>query len=348
MKYLSFFFFCFLILLFLAPMAAGEGLTAPAAPSAAQALMPEDSSDFGSGLMSMLQKALPDAFAQLRQALKTGLAVFSCVFLVSILLSVGCASRAAEIAGAACIAGLMLRDSRVLIGLAADTVIEISEYTKLFLPVLTAAASARGAVTSSAALYLGTTVMTAFLTNVLRHVLIPAVYLFLAASVANCALGEEMLKQLRDIIKKLAAWFLKSALTAFLAYMSITGAVTGTADKTALKAAKAAISTVVPVIGKTLADASEALLLSADIAKNTIGIYGIFAFAGILLAPFLNIGAHYLVLKGTAALCAVIGNKRLTALTEDFCTAMGILLGMTGVMCALSTIGTVCFMKGVG
>lgn len=348
MKYFFAFLIAFCLLLSLSPDAAAEALTAPTAPAAAEDLMPDPQGDFGAGLLSMLQKALPDAYVEFRQALKTGLAVFSCVFLVSILLSVGCASTATEIAGAACIAGLMLRNSRVLIGLAIDTVTEISEYSKLFLPVLTAAASARGAVTSSAALYVGTSVVTSFLTNVLRRVLVPAVYLFLAASVANCALGEEALKQLRDIIKKLAGWFLKAVLTLFLTYMSITGAVTGTADKTALKAAKAAISTVVPVIGKTLADASEALLLSADIAKNSIGVYGIFVFAGIFLAPFFKIGAHYLVLKGTAALCAIVGCKRLTNLTEDFCTAMGILLGITGVMCALSVIGTVCFMKGAG
>mgnify|MGYP004596014263 FL=1 len=348
MKYLFLFLTVLCMLLALAPNVEAEELTVPTVPAEAERLMPDSQSDFGAGLLSMLQKALPDAYIEFRQALKTGLAVFSCVFLVSILLSVGCATSAAEIAGAACIAGLMLRDSRVLIGLAIETVVEISEYSKLFLPVMTAAASARGAMTSSAALYVGTSVVTAFLTNTLRRVLVPAIYLFLAASVANCALGEETLKQLRDTIKKLAAWFLKAVLTAFLTYMSITGAVTGTADKTALKAAKAAISTVVPVIGKTLADASEALLLSADIAKNTIGIYGIFAFSGIFLAPFFKIGAHYLVLKGTAALCAIVGCKRLTNLTEDFCTAMGILLGMTGVMCTLSIIGTVCFMKGAG
>lgn len=348
MKYLIYVLAAVCVLFLVAPCAEAVELTAPTAPPSAEKLMPDDQSDFGASLVSMLQKALPDAYWEFRQALKTGLAVFCCVFLVSILLSVGCNSTAAEIAGAACVSGLLLRNSRVLIGLAVSTVSEISEYAKLFLPVLTAAASARGAMTSSAALYVGTSVVTSLLTNVLRSVLVPAVYLFLAASVANCALGENALKQLRDAIKKLTAWFLKAVLTVFLTYMSITGAVTGTADKTALKAAKAAISTVVPVIGKTLADASEALLLSADIAKNAIGVYGIFAFCGIFLAPFIQIGAHYLVLKGTAALCAVIGCKRLTGLTEDFCTAMGILLGMTGVMCALCVIGTVCFMKGAG
>jgi len=105
---------------------------------------------------------------------------------------------------------------------------------------------------------------------------------------------------------------------------------------------------VVPVIGKTLADASEALLLSADIARNSIGIYGIFAFFGICILPFARIGAHYLVLKGIAALCSIVGSKRQTALVDDFAEAMGLLLGMTGVMCALSVIGVACFLKGVG
>lgn len=330
----------------LVPGAAAEALSPPVVPKDAARWMPDGEDELGSGLLSMVHKVLPPAYQELREALRVGLAVFCSSFLVAILLSVGCASTATEITGAACIGGLMLRDSRILIGLAVDTVTEISEYSKLFLPVLTAASSARGAMTSSAALYVGTTAVTAFLMSALRRVLVPGVYLFLAASIAACALGEESLKQIRESLKKLSGWFLKTVLTAFLTYMSITGAITGAADKTALKAAKAAISAAVPVIGKNLADASEVLLLSADIARNSIGVYGIYAFAAIALSPFCKIGAHYLVLKGTAALCAILGCKRMTKLVEDFCTAMGILLGMTGVMCALSVIGTVCFMKG--
>ena len=229
-----------------------------------------------------------------------------------------------------------------------ETITEMSEYSKLFLPVIAAASSAQGTITSATALCVGTSAFTAFLTNVLRRILIPVVYLFLAAAVANCAVGEQALKKIRDQLKKLCAWFLKTVLTIFLTYMSVTGVVTGTVDKSAVKAAKAAISTAVPVIGSTLADASESLLLSASLVKNSVGIYGIFAFAAIFLLPFLRIGGHYLMMKGTAALCAMVGSKRLSELTEDFCSAMGLLLGMTGTMCALCVIGTVCFMKGAG
>lgn len=336
------------LLAVLIPSIAAESLTAPSAPEEAESLIPEEQENFGEGLLSMLQKALPSAYTEFRQALKIGLTVFCTCFLVAILLAAGCSSTVTEIAGAACVAGLMLQNSKALIGLAVDTVTEISEYAKLLLPVLTAAVSARGSTTSSAALYVGSTAVITFLMIALRRVLVPAVYLFLASAIASSALGEEALKKVGEEIKKLCGWFLKTVLTVFLTYMSITGAVTGTVDKTALKATKAAISAAVPVIGKNLADASEALLLSMDIAKNSIGVYGIFVFAALFLAPFLKIGAHYLVLKGTAALCAVVGCKRMTKLVEDFCAAMGILLGMTGVMCALCVIAAVCFMKGAG
>ena len=330
------------------PNARGEAFTPPSIPAEIEEWMPKSQDDFGQGILSMLQKILPEAVIAFRQALKAGLAVFCCSLLTAIMLSAGCPASAVEAAGAVCISAMMLQNSRALIGLAVQTVSEVSEYSKLLFPVMAAAASARGAVTSASALSVGTSALTAFLNSFLRRVMIPAVYLFLTASVANCALGTNSLKQIRDTIKKFAAWFLKTVLTAFLTYMSITGAVAGSADKTALKAAKAAISTVVPVIGKTLSDASEALLLSADIARNSIGIYGIFAFLGICILPFARIGAHYLVLKGIAALCSIVGSKRQTALVNDFAEAMGLLLGMTGVMCALSVIGIACFLRGVG
>lgn len=326
----------------------GEAFTPPSVPEEIEGRMPESQDGFGQGICSMLHKILPEAMMEFRQALKTGLSVFCCSLLTAIMLGAGCSAAVAEAVGAVCISAMMLQSSGALVGLAVQTVSEVSEYSKLLFPVMAAAASARGAVTSASAISIGTSALTAFLNSFLRRVMVPAIYLFLTASVANCALGTNSLKQIRDTIRKFSAWFLKAVLTGFLTYMSITGAVAGSTDKTALKAAKAAISTVVPVIGKTLADASEALLLSADIARNSIGIYGIFAFFGICILPFARIGAHYLVLKGIAALCSIVGSKRQTALVDDFAEAMGLLLGMTGVMCALSVIGVACFLKGVG
>ena len=129
--------------------------------------------------------------------------------------------------------------------------------------------------------------------------------------------------------------------------MSITGVVSGATDTAALKAAKLTISSVVPVVGGIMSDASEAVLVSAGLLKNSAGIYGILAIIAICLDPFIRIAAHYLLLKATAAVCVVFGSKKVTGLVDDFAVAMGLLLAMTGAVCLMLLISIVCFMKGV-
>ena len=134
----------------------------------------------------------------------------------------------------------------------------------------------------------------------------------------------------------------------FTGYITITGVVSGSADQAALKAAKLTISGAVPVVGGILSDASEAVLVSAGVVKNAVGVYGLLAIAAIAMGPFLRIGVQYLLLKMTAAVCGVFGNKRTTELVGDFASAMGLLLAMTGAVCLILLISMVCFMKGVG
>ena len=174
------------------------------------------------------------------------------------------------------------------------------------------------------------------------------IYLFLALATANSALGEPVLKQLRDLVKNGVSWALRILLTVYTTYMGITGVVSGTTDAAALKAAKMTVSGVVPVVGGILSDASEAILVSAGLMKNAAGLYGIFAVLAVFLGPFVKIGCHYLLMKGTASVCAVFGSKGLAELAGDFAGAMGLLLAMTGSACLMLLISTVCFMKGVG
>ena len=188
-------------------------------------------------------------------------------------------------------AGLLL-SANSLIRLGSQTVTEISEYGKLLLPVMTAAMAAQGGAASSTALYAGTAVFDSVLSSLISRMLGPMVYLFLALSAANGAIGENILGKLRDLVKNVVSWSLKTILTVFTTYMTVTGVVSGTTDAAALKATKVTISSVVPVVGGILSDASEAVLVSAGLMKNAAGIYGILAVLAVFLSPFLKIGVH--------------------------------------------------------
>ena len=330
------------------PVSAVE-ITAPTVPDAGASLMPEETETFGEGLREILLDAVELFQPDLAEASRTCLGVACAVLIASVLQSFSeNIKNLSELVGALTVGALLLQSANSLISLGSGTITELSEYGKLLLPVMTSAMAAQGAPTASAALYTGTAAFSALLTTLLSSLLIPMTYVYLALAVANGALGEDILKKMRDFVKWLVTGSLKTVLSVFTGYIGITGVVSGTTDAAALKVTKMAISGAVPVVGGILSNASEAVLVSASVVKNAAGIYGILAILAVFAAPFLRIGAHYLMLKATGAICSIFGSKRVSELIQDFGTAMGLLLAMTGAVCLLLLISTVCFLKEVG
>lgn len=337
--------FLALLLLFAVPVQAMDA-TAPKVPDEAQSLMPPAES-FGEGLWYLVKEGIALLQPSLLQAAGVCLGIIAMVLLCSILGSMPGKRTGVELACGVAMGGLLLSPAHALIQLGVETVQSLSEYGKLLVPVMTGALAAQGGVTSATALYTGTMVFNSLLGTILAKVLIPLLYGSLALALANCATGEGVLQQLQDFVCWLINWLLKAAIYGFTGYMSITNVISGGADAAALKATKMTISGVVPVVGGMLSDASEAVLVGASLVKRSIGIYGMLALLAIWLSPFLRIGAQYLLLKGTAALCGVFGSKRMAGLVLDFSKAMGLLLSMTGTICLLLLISTVCFLKGM-
>lgn len=338
-----------LILMLLAVPVNALELTAPTVPKSAEDFMPPEPQNLKDGILEVLREAVSHIRPDLQEASQVCLGIIAAVMVISVIRTVpGNVEKTADLAGAVAVSGMFLTSAGTLINLGAETVVQVSEYGKLLLPVLTAALAAQGGVTTSAALYAGTALFDALLSSLIGKILMPLIYLFLALAAANSAVGDDLLKKLRDAVKWLMTWLLKTILYIFTGFISITGVVSGPTDAAALKAAKLTISGVVPVVGGILSDASEAVLVSAGTVKNSIGIYGLFAVLAIWMEPFLKIGAHYLLLRITGAVCSVFGSKRMTDLIQDFATAMGLLLAMTGAVCLMLLISTVCFLRGVG
>lgn len=332
---------------FIIPVDALE-YTAPIAPDSVQEYMPHTDS-FGDGLQEMLRNAVSTLYPEVRTSWRICAGAVAAVLAVGTLQSFSDASSGiGEMVGTLVISSIMVLNANSMIQLASDTVRQIIEYGKLLVPILTAALAAQGGVSSSASLYAGTAVFNAVIGSFLSQVIRPFVYCFLTLAIAVAATGETMLKNMRDLIKSFCGWCLKIILTVFTTYMSITGVITGTTDAVALKATKVTISSFVPVVGSILSEASDAILLSAGLAKNAAGIYGIFAILAIFLVPFLRIGVHYLIIKATFGICGVFGTKRMVDLIGDFSTAMGLLLAMIGSACLIQLVSTACFMKGIG
>ena len=319
-------------------------LTAPTVPGVSAV----ENQSFSEAVLEILGDALAHFQPDLREAAGACLAVLAAVAALSMLSMLPGKKIGIRLAGAMVVATILLEPAHALIILGADTVRELGEYEKLLLPVLTAALAAQGGVGTSAALYAGTAAFNALLSNLTFRLLVPMIYMYLALAVGHAAVGEEMLKKLRDMVKSSAVWGLKTMLYVYTGYITITGVVSGTTDASLLKAAKLTISGAVPVVGGILSDASEAVLVGAAAVKNAAGIYGLLAVLSLWIGPFLRIGAHYLMVRAVGAVGGIFGVDGASSVIDAFATAMGLLLAMTGAVCLMLIISTICFLWGAG
>ena len=86
-------------------------------------------------------------------------------------------------------------------------------------------------------------------------------------------------------------------MTLFVTVLSLEGSITETVDGVTAKTTKAAVSTVIPVVGKILGDATDSVIGCAGIIKNSIGVVGIIVVAGICLNPIIKLSLHTFALQ---------------------------------------------------
>lgn len=336
------------VMLLLAVPANAMDFTAPSAPESAQKYMPDDTENFGEGLLFVLRSALNTLHPHLAEASGVCISLIAASLLVGLVAEIsGNVRPMVELVGTVVIGILLFRPANSLIRLGTETVQQVSQYGKLLLPVMTGALAAQGSVAKSGALYTATAFFDAVFSTTISELLVPLVYIFLCIAIASNLFSQSLLQEMRKFLKWLLTWGLKIILYVFTGYISITGVVGGATDATMLKATKLTISGMVPVVGNILSDASEAVLVSAGLMKNAAGIYGLLVVIALWIGPFLQIGVQYLMLKVTSGICEMFGTKQMSELMKDFSSAMGIVLAMTGTVCLIFIISTICFMKGV-
>lgn len=298
------------------------------------------------GLRQILDTGSEQVSGILRKAVRSG------VLLLAIVLLCGMADGLWEgsgkggvdvvaVAGALAVAAVAVIDVNSLIGLGRETIGNISGFSKILLPAFTAAAAASGTPGSAVARQLATMLFSDVLLTLIDQLLLPLVYLYVAASVAYTALGNEGLKRVAGSLKWVVTTVLTLLLLAFVGYLTVSGVIAGTTDAAAVKAAKFAVSSAVPVVGGILSDAAETVLAGAGILRNTVGVFGMLAVLAMCVVPFLQLGIHYLAYKAAAALTATASQGRVAGLIDSIGGAFGLVLGMTGASALLLLISLV-------
>lgn len=301
------------------------------------------------GLLGRAAQYLPDALRTgLRSALMLIIIVLMCAMADGVR-SAGGDSGGLNIcltAGALAIAAVSAGDMSAMIGLGRSTIENMQDFSKVLLPVAAACTAATGAPAGAAARQVATALFSNMLLTLIDRLLVPMVYAYAAASTACAAVGNPGLKKVAGVLKWVVTRSLTSLLVLFVTYLTVTGAIAGTTDAAALKAAKMAISTVIPVVGGIISNAAETILVGAGLLKNAVGVFGMLAVLGICIVPFVRLGVHYLTYKLTGALAATLADSRLAELIDSIGNAFALMLGMTGASALLLLVSVVSGLAG--
>ena len=251
-------------------------------------------------------------------------------------------------AGALAITAVSANEMSAMMGLGRSTIDRMQGFSQILLPISAACTAATGAPTAAAVRQVATALFSSLLLSLIDRVLVPLVYAYVVACTAHAAVGNPGLDKVAGVLKWVATRALSALLVLFVTYLTVSGAIAGTADAAALKAAKMAISTAVPVVGGIIANAADTILVGAGLLKNTVGVFGMLAVLGICIVPFLQLGAQYLTYKFCGALAATLADSRLAKLIDSIGTAFALMLGMTGASALLLLVSIVSGLAGGG
>lgn len=311
--------------------------------SVSDALEPE-------GLLSKIWKSVVDSFSS-----HVANAAHSAVIIVIVVLLCAMAGAMYQgsipdlvpLGGTLAISAVAVGDMNSLFGLGTEMLSTLSDFSRVLMPSLAAAASASGAISSAAAKYAAVTLFMDVLLSVSQNVIMPLIYAYIALIIANAAMGNGALAGAASLLKWLCVTSMTALVIAFAGYLSITGVISGSADAVATRVAKTTMSTLLPVVGSIISDAASTVVVGAGLLRNAVGIFGMICVLCVCSAPFVRLGIQYLLYKAASGLSCAFADGRLTGLISGIGTAFGMVLSLVGAGAIMMFFSLISFMKAV-
>ncbi|MCE5287355.1 MAG: stage III sporulation protein AE [Pelosinus sp.] len=211
--------------------------------------------------------------------------------------------------------------------MARDTVGNMVGFMEALLPLLLSLIAAVGAI-STAALF---TPLMVFVLNsvsvVIRDIVLPFLLLAVFLDCINYLSDKYRLTNLCSLFKQCGMMTLSFTLVLFIGVITIYG-ITGSAmDGLALRTAKFATSTFVPVVGGMFADAVSVVMSASLLLKNAVGIFGILVIAMVCVFPLIKLLALTIILKAAGALIQPVGDEKMASCLNSIGNQMLLVFG---------------------
>lgn len=166
--------------------------------------------------------------------------------------------------------------------------------------------------TSSSLMFYGMVLLLIYVVEMLvLRLLLPLINVYIMIQAMNYLVGENVLSELADLIRKLITWILRSLLGCVVGMNVIQGLLSPTIDTLKRSTLTKAVESV-PGIGSLFGGVTDVLLGTAVLIKNGIGMAGAVILVLICSIPVIQMAAMTFLYKFAAAMVQPVSDKRIT------------------------------------
>jgi stage III sporulation protein AE len=217
-----------------------------------------------------------------------------------------------------------------IVSVVEKTIESMQHIASIAMPALIALMASSGRIVSVTALQpimlIGVNTACHILKTVLLPIAVMAGLLFLVDSLSE----RFKLKTIAKLLKSCAVWLTGALTLVFSIMVSIQKLASSSVDAVAIKTAKFAVGTFIPVAGKYMSDAAETILVCTSAARNAAGILTVIGLGLIFLIPFIKVFIIMLCFRLAAAFGSPICDESICDSLEDSASCLSVILGIMG------------------
>lgn len=228
---------------------------------------------------------------------------------------------------------LIMSNFTEILNLVKETTNNLVGFINVLMPLLLTLMVYTGSITTSTMLEPIILFAINCIGNIIANILIPIVLVIVVFSIISKISERVQIDKLSKFFKSGVVWFLGVILTIFVGILSLEGTLSSSVDGLTAKATKAAVSNMIPVVGKVLGDAVDSVLGCGVILKNAVGVVGVIIVIGICVMPIIKIATLSIIYSFASAIVQPIADEKIVKLLEEM---GGVFKIMLGILCALS------------
>lgn len=216
-----------------------------------------------------------------------------------------------------------------------ETIENLIGFSELLIPLLVTLMTYTGSITTTAVIQPILLFLIEIIANLIKIFVLPIVSLITILAIISKITDKIQINQLGKFMKSSVVWALGVILTVFVGVVSLEGTLTASVDGVTAKTAKAAVSNLIPVVGKILGDGVDSILGCGVILKNAVGMIGVIIIIGICFMPIIKIGTFSILYSLTSSIIEPLADTKIVKLLEEM---GGIFKLLFAIVCSVSVL----------